>query len=304
MYPTPPTIQARVFATLPNQFTHIDADNEWVRGQPNAKPHPVLEGPVFDAQGNLWCTDIPGGRIYRISPAGQWELVVTYDGWPNGLKFHRDGRLFIADYKHGIMVMEPGSREVKPFLVRAGIERFRGVNDLTFASNGDLYFTDQGLTGLQDPSGRVFRVTPTGQITCLIDNVPSPNGLVLNLEDNVLYVAATRANAVWQMPLTADGRTTKVGLFIQMSGGGGPDGMAMNEDGGLAVAHVGMGCVWIFDRRGRPVQCIDTPQGVLSTNIAYGGPDRRALFITEGISATILAADVPVAGRLLFSQTS
>ena len=301
MYPAPAVSQARVFAKLPERYAHISADNEWVRGQPNAKPHPVLEGPAFDAQGNLWCTDIPGGRIYRISTEGEFELMVAYDGWPNGLKFHRDGRLFIADYKHGIMVMQPGSRSVDPLLVRAGIERFRGVNDLTFASNGDLYFTDQGLTGLQDPTGRVFRVTRGGHISCLLDNVPSPNGLVLNREENVLYVAATRANAVWQLPLTADGRTTKVGLFIQMSGGGGPDGLAMNDEGGLAVAHVGMGCVWSFDSRGRPVHRIDTPQGELSTNIAYGGPQRRTLFITEGISATILAADVLVPGRNLLS---
>jgi gluconolactonase len=50
------------------------------------------------------------------------------------------------------------------------------------------------------------------------------------------------------------------------------------------------------------VQRIDAPEGVLTTNIAYGGPDRRTLFITEGTTASILAADVQTPGRLLFSQ--
>ena len=88
---------------------------------------------------------------------------------------------------------------------RANLERFKAVNDLFFASNGDLYFTDQGLTGLHDPTGRVFRVRAGGQIDCLLDNIPSPNGLVLDPSETILYVAVTRANAIWRVPLMRDG---------------------------------------------------------------------------------------------------
>ena len=107
-------------------------------------------------------------------------MVAEYDGWPNGLKIHKDGRIFIADYKNGIMVMDPVTGKVRPYLERANLERFKAVNDLFFGARGEMYFTDQGLTGLHDPTGRVFRVTPEGRVDCLLDNVPSPNGLVLN----------------------------------------------------------------------------------------------------------------------------
>src|SRR5690606_41554385 len=117
------------------------------------------------------------------------------------------------------------------------------VNDLVFASNGDMYFTDQGMTGWHDQTGRVFRRRANGQVECLMDNSPSPNGLVLDPEESMLYVAVTRANAIWRLPFARDGSITKAGTFIQMSGGGGPDGMAIDEEGNLAVAHVGMGAV-------------------------------------------------------------
>ncbi|MBB5696610.1 SMP-30/gluconolactonase/LRE family protein, partial [Roseomonas pecuniae] len=68
-----------------------------------------LEGPSFDRQGRLYVTDIPFGRVFRISPEGEWEQVAEYDGWPNGLKIHRDGRIFITDYKRGIMLLDPES---------------------------------------------------------------------------------------------------------------------------------------------------------------------------------------------------
>ncbi len=70
--------------------------------------------------------------------------------------------------------------------------------NLFFAANGDLYFTDQGQTGLHDPTGRVYRLRGDGRLDLLIATVPSPNGLVTNLAENQLYVAVTRANAVWR----------------------------------------------------------------------------------------------------------
>jgi gluconolactonase len=182
------------------------------------------------------------------------------------------------------------------------MERFKAVNDLFFARNGDLYFTDQGLTGLHDPTGRVFRATPAGRIDCLLDNVPSPNGLVMNSEESALLVAVTRANSIWKVPLTAAGGVSKVGNFIQLSGGAGPDGLALDESGGLLVAHAGLGSVWAFDALGEVRARIRTPAGVLATNLAFGGHDNKDLFITESASGSILRARWDTPGKRMFSH--
>lgn len=302
MYAAPPAIQAEVFARLPDAFRKPEGTSEWHRYQPGNQPsHSLLEGPSFDAQGRLYCVDVPWGRVFRVDTQGGFELIAEYDGEPNGLKIHRDGRIFIADYARGIMQLDPGTGEVKPVLERVHLERLKAVNDLVFASNGDLYFTDQGLTGWHDQTGRVFRRRADGRVDCLLDNIPSPNGLVLDPSESVLYVAVTRANAIWRVPLTREGNVTKVGTFIQMSGGGGPDGLAIDEDGNLAVAHVGLGTVWLFSNRGEPMLRINSPLGALTTNIAFGGPDRKTLYITESESGSILRAPMPVAGRVMYS---
>jgi len=137
------------------------------------------------------------------------------------------------------------------------------VNDLTFASNGDLYFTDQGQTGMHDPTGCVYRLRANGQLDCILDNVPSPNGLVLNAHENVLYLAVTRQNCVWRVRLLPDGTATKVGVFVRLSGGlAGPDGLALNEEEGLTIAHAGYGVVWICNRLGDPVIAVRSPVGI------------------------------------------
>ncbi|MCS0505046.1 SMP-30/gluconolactonase/LRE family protein [Ancylobacter mangrovi] len=302
MFHPPQRIETRVFARLPDSLRLTGKPSAWSFGKGNDNLHSFLEGPAFDRAGNLFLVDIPFGRILRVSPAGEWSVVAEYDGWPNGLAIHKDGRIFVADHLRGIMSVDPASGAVTPVLETVRREGFKGTNDLTFASNGDLYFTDQGQTGLQDPSGRVFRLRADGTVDCLIDNVPSPNGLVLSRDEKSLFLAVTRANQIWRLPLHADGTTTKVGAYITLSGGGGPDGMALDDTGGLAIAHVGLGVIWLFDRLGEPVARVASCEELATTNVAFGGPDGKTLFITESESGTILQADVPQPGRKLYSH--
>lgn len=303
MYPVPPSIEAHVFARLPDALRMTEQRSEFIEAHPGHVPrHSLLEGPSFDTEGNLFCVDIPYGRIFRVDSGGRFEEFVRYDGWPNGLKIHRDGRIFVTDFKRGIIVIDPVTRKVRSFLERVRLERLKAPNDLVFASNGDMYFTDQALTGLQDPTGRLYRVRPNGTVDCLLDNIPSPNGVCLDPGEETVYVAATRDNAIWRVPLMRDGGVAKVGRFIQFSGGTGPDGLAMDEGGGLAVAHVGLGAVWIFSSRGEPMLRINAPAGAHTTNIAYGGTDRKTLYITESETGTILKAPVEVPGQAMFSH--
>jgi gluconolactonase len=302
MYAAPPHKKMEVFASIPSKFHIEDRTSVWANVQLHGAKTPVfLEGPSFDAQGNLWVVDIPWGRLFRIDPQGNVGCELEYDGEPNGMVFRQDGRAIITDNKNGLMQFDPRTGAVEPFFDRALVQRFKGPNDLTFASNGDLYFTDQGQTGLHDPTGRVYRLTADGRLDCLLDNVPSPNGLVLNLNEDVLYVAVTRANAIWRVPLVKQhGLVTKVGTYIQFSGGGGPDGMALDARGGLTVCHVGLGAIWLFDEVGEPRLRLDSPTGRMTTNCAYGGPEMKRLFVTA--ANQILVAEVDVGGHLTVAQ--
>ncbi|SDD74183.1 SMP-30/gluconolactonase/LRE family protein [Paraburkholderia lycopersici] len=301
MFAPPPAVQAEEFVRIPSEFHVKGRRSTWVDVQLHGADAPAfLEGPSFDREGNLWVVDIPWGRLFKITPDARVSCELEYDGEPNGLKFHRDGRAFIADCKNGLMVFDPATGKIEPFLERALVQRFKGLNDLVFASNGDVYFTDQGQTGLHDATGKLYRLDRNGRLDCLLGNVPSPNGLVLNEKTNTVFLAVTRDNAIWRVPLVRDGLVTKVGVYVQMSGGGGPDGVALAADGSLAVCHVGLGAVWIFGPTGEPVLRINSAHGNMTTNCAFGGPQNKRLFITQGCS--ILVADTPVAGARMYSH--
>lgn len=297
----PPVVRdTEVFATMPEPFRRRGARSAWADANRGGAPvDSFLEGPVFDAEGNLYVTDIPYGRVFRIDPRGDWTLVAEFDGEPNGMKFLSDQELLITDYKNGLVVLDIASGHVRPLLERRNSERFKGVNDLVFDSRGNLYFTDQGQTGMHDPTGRVYRLAPDGKLDALITNAPSPNGLVLSPDEKVLFVAMTRGNSVWRIPLLADGSVSKVGQFFTSYGPSGPDGLAMDETGQLLVANPGLGWVWVLNHRAEPVEILRGPAGSSMTNVAFGGAGRRTIYVTDSSNGAIRCAAMANAGCFL-----
>jgi gluconolactonase len=301
MFAAPPIIETQVFATLPEALRIRDRTSEvskYVRGNFDS----FLEGPAFDRSGNLYCVDLVFGRIFKVDPQGTFHLITEYDGEPNGLAVHQDGRIFVGDRRHGIMVINPDDKRIQPIVGRYDLEPFKGANDLAFSADGALYFTDQGRSDLVNATGRVYRLNADGGLDLLLDRLPGPCGIALDPTGHLLYVTLTRLNSVIKVPLLQDGRASRVLNFIQLSGGGGPDGLAIDCEGGLAIAHPVMGAVWLFDWRGQPVLRVNLCQGRLGTNVAYGGPDGRRLYITEAETGTIQCADMPHGGAPLFSH--
>jgi gluconolactonase len=299
---TPPqVIEARILTRLPDPFRKKRRTDWCDANKPGHEIDSFLEGPSFDRAGNLYVTDIPNGRIFRISPALEWTLVAEYDGWPNGLAIHRDGSLWIADYRRGLLRHSREGGNPDTILGHRNSESFKGLNDLTFDKAGNCYFTDQGQTGLHDPSGRVYRLRANGQLDLLIGGIPSPNGVALDKDGKFIFVAVTRANQVWRGPLLADGSVTKVGAFRTFFGASGPDGMAVDVENRLVVAHASLGGAFLLNARGEITHFIGSPAGSTVTNVAYR-PGTSTLVMTESETGTILEADLPAPGVALHSH--
>ena len=295
----PEVIEARVLTRVPDSFRKVGRTAWCDANKPGHQIDSFLEGPCFDRAGNLYVTDIPYGRIFRITPSLEWTLVAQYDGWPNGAAFHRDGSVWITDYRRGILRIDPRgsakSGDPEVVLGHRNSESFKGVNDLTFDREGNCYFTDQGQTGLHDPSGRVYRLRNNGQLDLVFGGIPSPNGIALDASGKVLYVAVTRANQVWRGPLLADGSVSKVGAFRTFFGASGPDGMAVDVDNRLVVCHASLGGAFVLNARGEVTHFVKSPAGSTVTNCAYR-PGTNKLVLTESETGAVLEAVMPAPG--------
>ncbi|WP_281366070.1 SMP-30/gluconolactonase/LRE family protein [Janibacter cremeus] len=273
------------------------------RGVP--APLAFLEGPVLDGAGGLYMVDVAWGRILYVDRYGEFRVVVEYDGEPNGLALAGPDRLLVADYQRGLVEIADLRGEPRVGVVVHEVDgaAFHGLNDLVVTSDGTVYVTDQGDSGLDDPYGRLLRVrlpaggenaTEEGNATqvaveVVLEGIPSPNGLVWDEKSATVFVAVTRDNAIWRVPLV-ESVPHRVGRYLQLSGGLGPDGMAAGPQGTLLVAHLGLGVVWVFDPTGTAVMALHSPTGRAVTNLCV--TDNGRVFVTESETSTVLTADL------------
>lgn len=289
-YPAPPEHIAEVFCTIPESLRCTGQPTDWRGGSNPATLSIFLEGPTTDAQGNLYIVDVPYGRILKINPiTRRIDVEAQWDGEPNGLAITHDGYMLVTDYKRGLLLFDPKTKNVVPYLTRRNLECFKGINDLVVDSKGCVYFTDQGQTGMSDPTGAVYRLHPDGKLDLLINNGVSPNGIVLSPDEKWLYVAMTRSNSVWRMPVHADGTTTKANLFFQSFGNSGPDGLTIDSEGNLFICHPSLATVFVVDKHGLPVCRIKGRGSGLVTNIIFGGPKNDILFFTDSLNGHVFS---------------
>jgi gluconolactonase len=104
---------------------------------------------------------------------------------------------------------------------------------------------------------------------------------------------------VWRLELTDPER--RAGLFVQLPSSG-PDGLALDSEGNVVVAHPGPGTVSVYSKWGEPLWVAKSCRGNMTTNMAYGVDDTHTLFIVESWTNTILTARLPVAGKAMYSH--
>lgn len=262
-----------------------------------------LEGPNFDAQGNLWMVGISPGDIYRVTPDGHCATV-AHTPAPVGLRIHKDGRIFGVDHERGLFSIDPSTLTVTYLTNQYNRQTFHGLDDLIFDKTGGLYMTDAYGSSALEPIGQLFYRSSEGEISRLIaGNLAFPNGVVLSPDEKTLYVDDWGTNRILAMPVVSPGHINleSAYVFAYLNGGHGPDRMTADARGNIYAAHYAAGEVVIFDPRGNYFGAIRLPEGAgyMTTNVALHG---GYLYITEADQHTVWRAKTKVPARPNFAD--
>lgn len=238
------------------------------------------EGPAVDAQGNVFFTDQPNDRIYRWSVDGALSVFLSPCGRSNGLYFDHQGHLWACADEHNELWRIDPQGHVTVVIRNFRDRKLNGPNDLWIARTGGIYFTDPfyqrsyWTRGPMELTGQhVYYLGPDGdalqQVTTDLDK---PNGLIGTPDGRFLYVADIGASRTYRFAVNADGTLGQKRLFCTL----GSDGMTLDQAGNLYLTGAG---VTVFNRHGRKIEHIDVPSS-WTANLTFGGPQRKALFIT------------------------
>ncbi len=280
--------------TLPEEYRHRGEPSAWAKmTRPGQPMHSFLEAAFFDAARNLWLSDVPYGRVFRISPQGDWQQMHRIDGEPHAMRIAPDGRHIAVDYRNGLIELT-GLEHFDVLSTGLPNQPFLGLSDMCYGADGTLWFTDSGRTSLSDPRGRVYCLTPSGDLRLLLDCVPYSNGICLSPDGAWLYIAATRANQVWRLSTRLpETGLPMVGTFLQLSGGLGPDGLATNARGWLAVAQAQAGRAYVFDAIGDPLAEVRLPDGQWTTSVTFHPDVPNRLYIVDAQTGSVFTSDIP-----------
>jgi len=277
-----PLFMADPFAVLPDALRHTGPPAPWaVMTRPGQAMDSFLEAAFFDADGDMWLSDVPYGRVFRLTRAGDWHVEHDFEGEPHAMRIAPNGRHIAVDHRHGLIHLTGRSTFDVLSSGLAG-QPFMGLSDMAYGPDDALWFTDSGRTSLSNPTGRVYRLSPDGDLRLVLDCVPYSNGICLSPDGAWVYVAATRANQVWRLSSRLpDTGAPMVGTYLQLSGGLGPDGLATNMLGWLALAQAQAGRAYVFDAQGDPLAEVRLPRGLWTTSVTFDPSDPTRLFIID-----------------------
>ena len=277
----------------------LDEGFDWSEG-------PVWVPPRKGSPGYVLFSDVPQNAVYKWQQGKGGSVALVPSGYtgstPRGGGLGSNGLMLDAADPGKLILCQHGDRRLAradlPLSLTTKFEtvidnhdgkKFNSPNDLTFHSNGDLYFTDPpyGMPKKFDDPNReleyqgVFRLGTDGKTTLLTKEMTRPNGIAFSPDEKTLYVAQSDPEAaLWMAYDVKDDGTVENGrVFFDVTKWvkerpGLPDGMKVDQKGN--VIATGPGGVWIFDSSGKHLGTILTGQ---RTGNCCFGDDGHSLYI-------------------------
>jgi sugar lactone lactonase YvrE len=236
-----------------------------------------IEGPACDAAGNIYAVSYKDARnIGKVTPDGKVEVFVELPGKSagNGIVFDKKGTMFVADYVgHNVLTVDMKTKKVSVF---AHEDRMNQPNDLAISPDGTLWASDPDWG---KSTGQVWRIGTDGKVTLAAKDMGTANGIEVSPDGKTLYVNESVQKNVWAFTIKAEGTLADKRLLKKFDDHG-FDGMRCDVDGNLYITRYGKGTVAVVSPKGEVLHEIDV-LGEAPSNLCFGGPDGRTVYVTE-----------------------
>ncbi|UHL64054.1 SMP-30/gluconolactonase/LRE family protein [Paralcaligenes sp. KSB-10] len=292
------------------------------------------EGPIAMDDGSILLVEIAGGTLTRVSADGKVQRLVELGGGPNGAALAPDGSVIIcnnggmqftslddgtlrpghepADYSGGrIERVDLATKRVERLFDAVEGERLKGPNDIVFDKHGGFYFTDLGKARPHnlDWGGVFYAPGIRAEPKAVAYPVMTANGVALSPDGATLYYAETEGARLWAFDIESPGCVRREpwpsmqgGRLVAAAPGGQYqrfDSMAVDVLGNLYIGTLLHGGITIISPDGLICKHLPLPDRY-PTNMCFGGPDMRTLYVTLSASGRLIAIDDwPVPGLRL-----
>ncbi len=239
------------------------------------------DGPVWSLDDFLLFSDTAAGVQHKLA-SGKPMMDVQAEGGANGNAYDTKGNLYTCEShaRRVVRVDKKGKREVVADLFEG--KRLNAPNDVVVRKDGNVYFTDPAFGSQEDTReldfNGVFRVTAKGEVQAVARWMTRPGGVALAPDGRTLYVSNSDEGSVYAFDLDRGGEASNGRVLIAKIPGV-PAGLRTDEDGNIYVAAE---AVYIYSPEGKLLRTLELPE--TPSNLAWGDPDFRALYVTARTS--------------------
>ena len=269
------------------------------------------EGSAADAAGDVYFSDCQENRIYVFrANTGKTEIWKEPSGRANGMNFDAQGRLVTCcDGKDG------GARALWRYEHDGAVsvlashyegKQLNAPNDLCFDQQGNIYFTDPRYGyrhDLEQDCMAVYRINTDGTLTRVIDDLETPNGILLTPDNHTMYLVDNNpdpggARTLLEYYEDSNGNWQQGRVLADFGDGRGGDGMVLDVEGNiyLTAGEGDKAGVYIFTPNGEQLGFI--PTGEAPGNCTFGGTDLRTLYITA--TSSLYRIELAIPGYLVY----
>jgi xylono-1,5-lactonase len=195
---------------------------------------------------------------------------------------------FIAGFMSGFAELTLEPLAIKPIVnPHPGIPDNR-LNDAKADRQGRIWAGSMPFN-CDRPSGELYRLDPDRRLHVMDRGYHVANGPAFSLDQSWLYHTDTVPGLVYRFPLHADGTLGPREIFIEFeSDWGRPDGMTVDAEDHLWIAHWNGSQISRFSPQGRRVRSIPLPARQV-TNICFAGQRLERMFVTSAAEGGLAA---------------
>ncbi|MEV6978766.1 SMP-30/gluconolactonase/LRE family protein [Kitasatospora sp. NPDC093806] len=260
------------------------------------------EGPLYlPAWRQVVWSDIPNDRLLRWDEAtGTVGVFRDRAGHSNGNTLDREGRLISCEQGGRRVTRTEHDGTVTVLAEHYQGRRLNSPNDAVVRSDGAIWFSDPDFGITSDYEGHraaseigachVYRIDPdSGEVQLAANGFKGPNGIILSLDEQRLYVSDSRAAQIRVFDIAEDGTLGNDRVFVKGTGGVRFDNIRFDDEGRLWAAAFGDG-IHCYDPDGTLIGRLLVPEPV--SNLTFGGPKNNRLFITATTSLYSLVVSI------------
>lgn len=274
----------------------VDTGLDWAEGPVAVASKSSL---LFTAANNVASSDGngPNSTIFAWDWTTFQQSVYSQQGVvrSNGLAIDKAGNIFAAVHSdQSVTELVNGSPSNQKVIAKEYQGNpFNSPNDLAIADDGTIYMSDPtwqqenrpGQSG--NPSTqRLYKISPNGTVSAFMEG-NEPNGVILSLDQSLLYVGGLD-KSITAYPVNDPSHPT---TFVANTSSD-VDGMAIDCAGNIYATLNDLKQIAIYNPSGTGVGNIQLNE--TNSNMAFGGPDMKTLYITG--SGKLWSLEMPIPG--------